>query len=333
MTNASKHTDWQTLAALRFFLAWVVLCVHLKAFAANPAAWILAFDSFGGKAAVMGFLLVSGYSIAASLERSTTGFYKRRFLRIYPLYIFTLALAAVLQFTAGPSSASRLPDIVNGGHGWSTLVGNVLLLQTFVVKPLAFDGPVWSLAVEASFYVLAPLFLRMRTGVLLALVVFSASCYPLPKHTDWGLVYLVLSKLNALRYLWCWLLGFLIRRNPTPLVLVVGVLGVVPTLLGHDTPEPLCAVTYLLSLGLVAAARKTRLPAAVTRFANYLGDLSYPMYLIHFPVFIFAALYLDLHAAVPLVGLALVATVVAFHLVDEYVKPRYLVPLLARFPG
>src|SRR6516225_10531904 len=98
MAAASRDTDWQGLALLRFFLAWVVLSGHLQVFATRPAPWVGVFAEFDGKAAVIGFLLVSGYSIAASLERSGRGFYRRRFLRIYPPYLAALVFAAVLQF-------------------------------------------------------------------------------------------------------------------------------------------------------------------------------------------------------------------------------------------
>jgi peptidoglycan/LPS O-acetylase OafA/YrhL len=324
----ARQTDWQSLAVLRFFLAWVVLSSHLRVFVDRPAGWILAFDAFGGKAAVVGFLLVSGYSIAASLERSQIGFYRRRFLRIYPLYLGALVFAGVLQMTAGDLSTLNLPTVVNGGSGWFTLAGNVVLLQTFVVKPIAFDGPVWSLAVEAFFYLLAPLFVRLRPKYLIAAVIFSAACYTLPRHTDRGFAYLVLSKLNALHYLWCWLLGFLLRSHPVRAVAILAVLGVAPVLSCPDTSSGLGWLTYLLSVGVIAAATRARMPAVLRRGADYLGDLSYPLYLMHFPAFILALLYLGARTPGTQIAVAFLSTIVAYHLVDGFLKPRFLAPLL-----
>ncbi len=222
--------------------------------------------------------------------------------------------------------------MVNGGTGWFTLAGNVVLLQTFVVKPLAFDGPVWSLAVEAFFYLLAPWLVRQRPAHLMGAVVFSAACYALPKHTDWGFAYRVLSKLNALHYLWCWLLGFLLRFHPTRSVAILAVLGLAPVFASVDTASGLCWLTYLLSLGVIAAATRVRLPSALRRAADYLGDLSYPLYLMHFPAFILGLLYLGARSAGSQLAIAFLVTVVAYHVVDGFLKPRFLAPLVLGQP-
>jgi peptidoglycan/LPS O-acetylase OafA/YrhL len=331
MTAAAQETDWQSLALLRFFLAWVVLSGHLQVFTTRRASWVDFFAAFGGKAAVIGFLLVSGYSIAASLERSARGFYRRRFLRIYPPYIFALAFATILQFGASDLARAKLPALTRGGEGWPTLLGNAFLLQTFVVKPLAFDGPVWSLAVEAFFYLLAPLLVRLRPLHLMALVVFSAVCYALPVHAEWGFAYRVLSRLNALHFMWCWLLGFLLRSHPTRPVAVLALLGVGAIIAGHDTlGGRLCVLTYLISLGVIVAATRVRMRAGWRRIADYLGDLSYPLYLMHFPSFILVLLYFGpaAHTAIPLLATAVGTTVVVHHVVEGYLKPRVLVPMV-----
>jgi peptidoglycan/LPS O-acetylase OafA/YrhL len=330
MTPATQETDWQLLALLRFFLAWVVLSSHLQVFASRPPAWVDFFAAFDGKAAVIGFLLVSGYSIAASLERSAKGFYRRRFLRIYPPYIVALAFAALLQCGTRELARSSLPAVVNGGEGWRTIVGNVFLVQTFVVKPLAFNGPVWSLAVEAFFYLLAPMLVRLSPRYLAALLVFSGVCYTLPLHPEWGFAYRVLSRLNALHFMWCWVLGFMLRSHPTRFVSVMALLGAGLVVAGHDTSGAFSVLTYLLSLGGIWAATRVRLPARWRHVADYLGDISYPLYLMHFPSFILGFLYFEPEArtTIPLLAAAVCTTLVVHHLVEGYLKPRVLVPLV-----
>jgi peptidoglycan/LPS O-acetylase OafA/YrhL len=330
MARGGKVTDWESLGLLRFFLAFVVLAGHVNVFTTARGGWPGAVDLFGGKAAVVGFLLISGYSIGAALERSPEGFYRRRFLRIYPLYIVAIAFAALLQAVPYPSDL-ELPGIVGSDRGWGTALGNALLLQTFVVRPIAFNGPVWSLAIEAFFYALAPFFFRMRVGWLIALSLASMVFYELPRHDDWGFVYLALSKFNAAKYLWCWLLGFALRLHPSPLVLGISVLGSLHLVLGPYTPEPLSLATYLISLGAILAATRVRLPSSLRSVAAYLGDLSYPLYLFHFPVCLLLFIHFGIRSAGVFLAASMLVTVAALHGVDGFLKPRFFKPWL--LPG
>jgi hypothetical protein len=72
MKGSPTSVSWEALALLRFFLAWIVLSGHLTSYT-DHSGWAEALSSFDAKAAVVGFLLVSGYSIAASLDRESEG--------------------------------------------------------------------------------------------------------------------------------------------------------------------------------------------------------------------------------------------------------------------
>ncbi len=323
--QAERPTSWELLAALRFFLAWVVLTGHLTWFSVTPIPWAEWFSAFGGKAAVVGFLLVSGYSIAASLSRSGDGFYRRRLLRIYPLYFFAILYGVLLEHAF--HGHTSVPGSSFDGHGWPTAIGNFLLLQTFVVKPIAFDGPVWSLSVEASFYLIAPLLWRLRTIPLVAIVVVSAICYLLPAHDEWGYAYFFVSKLNALKYLWCWLLGFLLWRD-AGLAMNALALACAPLMLAPATRSPLCLVTYGLSLAVILLSGHVSVPARFRRTFDYLGDVSYPLYLFHLPTLILAYGLCGVRSPIALAATALAVGVAALYLIDGYVKRKVFVPLL-----
>jgi peptidoglycan/LPS O-acetylase OafA/YrhL len=86
--------QWNILAGLRFFLAWVAACSHLQHFTAQDDP-IVIFQYFSGFAAVLGFLAISGYSIAHSLHKNPQGFYKRRAFRIYPLYFCSIFVSLI----------------------------------------------------------------------------------------------------------------------------------------------------------------------------------------------------------------------------------------------
>lgn len=64
--NAAKNAaEWAALGGLRFMLASIVFCTHIGAFVRLPFAVAHVADA-GAFAAVLGFFVVSGYSIAAS---------------------------------------------------------------------------------------------------------------------------------------------------------------------------------------------------------------------------------------------------------------------------
>jgi len=326
-----RAPHWEVLAALRFFLAWVVLCGHVDWHIPNDVLWVQFFRAFGGKAAVIGFLLVSGYSIAASLARGSAGFYRRRWLRIYPLYFFAIAFAVTVE--AVTHGSVELPSgRTIEGTGYVTAAGNVFLLQTFLVKPIAFNGPVWSLSIEAFFYALAPFLARCKVPPLLAMIAVSSFCYALPSHANWGLVYYVLSKFNALGYLWCWLLGFVLYRDRSAATLAATALGAFLVVFNENTPEPLAGLTYLGSAALLLVNERVRVPTSIRPIAEYLGDLSYPLYLYHFPVFIAMTAFLGSQYAGALVVLALLVAVVALHAIDRLLKRAVFEPLVLGRP-
>jgi peptidoglycan/LPS O-acetylase OafA/YrhL len=325
----ARQTSWPLLAGLRFCLAWIVMGGHLHWFSASPIDWAVPLEDLGGKAAVVGFLLVSGYAIGASLARGGPGFYRRRLFRIYPLYFVAILAAVGLECVS--HGHAQVPSQAFEGRGWRTAFGNLLLLQTFLVKPVAFDGPVWSLSVEFSYYLLAPLLWRMRRSWLLAIVAVSAVCHLLPPREDAGIVYLVLSKLNALKYLWCWVLGLLLYRDAG---IGVGALAIAcaPLLLAPATRTRWCLVTYAVAVVAIVAARHLRVGGRAARVLDYLGDLSYPLYLFHVPALIGAYLFLGVRAPVALVAFAVAVSVFAYHSVDRYLKDRVLRPLILAPP-
>jgi peptidoglycan/LPS O-acetylase OafA/YrhL len=100
----------------------------------------------GGKAAVLGFLLISGISIGHSYYNSQSGFLKRRFLRVYPLYFFAVLFGVFTQYFLG--SPYQLPNINMVAAGIGTSIGNFVLLQGIAVNTITNNGPLWSLGVE-----------------------------------------------------------------------------------------------------------------------------------------------------------------------------------------
>lgn len=325
MINKEKP-NWQVLGFLRFVLACIVSFTHLTSFAVKPASWAFIAYDFGGKAAVLGFLLVSGYSIAASLEAAPVGYFRRRLLRIYPLYLTAVIVAVFVQFSTGGHVEAPWKTV--NAANWVTIIGNALFLQTFIVKTMDFIGPIWSLSIEVFFYALAPLLVRLSRPKLITVLLISLVCFMLPVHTDWGPVYYFLCKFNALRFMWCWVLGFLLWHDRRPLLVIFSFTTVCVLLVHEATPEPLSVVTYGVSVGLVIFSRWIYLSEFISKSFAYFGEISYPLYLFHYPVFIYSWSRFGIENSLALASIAATVSLVAYYLVDRFLKTRYLAPLL-----
>jgi peptidoglycan/LPS O-acetylase OafA/YrhL len=285
---------WARLGVLRLILALLVAAGHATWFQRETVPALEFIAAFGGTPAVVGFLMISGFSIAASLERVRKDFYWRRLLRIYPTYAVALLTATTLEalcnghFTAPHRSFDSV--------GWPALLGNMLFLQTFVVKPVAFDGPVWSLAVEAFYYMLAPIIMLMPRRFIYGCIALSVAAFLLPKRSDLGLAYLLASKFNALNYAWPWLTGVLLWQiratvQARPFAYAAwATFGAGIVYAGPLTGGGYSPITFFVTL--ICMWPWTNLTTGKTfyRVANLCGDLSYPAYLLHLPILIALAM-------------------------------------------
>ena len=327
----SKPTDarWEILGFLRFFLAWVVATGHLKWFITSPAPFYTCFSEFGGKAAVLGFLVVSGFSIAASLDRGSKGFYRRRFLRVYPLYFVAIFITIPLEAFLGTVEAPHRTFKPSSPIDW---VGNFFLLQCFVVKAITFNGVVWSLSVECFFYLLAPYLYQTKDRIIWLLIFFSGAVYLMSQIEHLPLLLHYIRKLAAMRYFWAWLIGFeLFRCKKVSVCIALVLFGAALVVLNQgENPEPLAVVAFLGSCLLVKIAPLIKVPNQLRPFMTYLGDLSYPLYLYQLPCFI--ALFAFFGVTDPLLHLVslIVLTIFVYHLIDCYLKVHFITPWVNR---
>jgi len=139
-----------SLDLLRFISAVLVLLFHIAAFGGNipswpvgaqeaPFGWLHPFSWFGW-VGVQIFFVLSGFIISASAYNSTAlGFLKKRAIRVFPALWLSAALALVARAFWG----EPLEELV------------LSLLRSAILSPKGpyIDGIVWSLVVEAIFYV------------------------------------------------------------------------------------------------------------------------------------------------------------------------------------
>ncbi|GAA0556984.1 acyltransferase [Paractinoplanes ferrugineus] len=137
------------LDALRGFAALIVMCFHLSPLVLGSERHLAVMRHIDlGKYGVLLFFLVSGYVIPMSLEKhgSLRRFWIGRLCRIYPAYLFAIAVVAILC-TVGLMSwqASIRQETVTAVLGHVTMLPD-LLGERGAVRVF------WTLSYEMTFY-------------------------------------------------------------------------------------------------------------------------------------------------------------------------------------
>lgn len=272
-----ESQTWAVLGALRAVMALLVMTGHWVGYAAGPLPF--SHDLVpSAYTAVMGFFLVSGFSIAASLERGSRGFYSRRFDRLYPTYLAAFIFAQIPwvlygnYFFIAPGSGFQAPTHIRDA------IWNMAGLP-FVIAPAVSTFSIsWSLTCEVVFYAVAPWLMRLRAWwPVLGAVSLAAFFWSVGAGISLsGVCYFV----SPLCLFWVWLAGFAFyhcRQKPLslPLLLLVAV------------PFKESAGVVVLAILTLFYAPQIRLPDRMAAWMMYAGELSYPLYLCHLTVIIF----------------------------------------------
>lgn len=255
------------------------------------------------------FFILSGYVIHHAYGRvlaprfrwsAAAGFYRARFFRIYPLHL-ALTLALVAAVVAVGTIWPGVPDDSwSGFFAWSALPSNLLLTHAMNQHSyLSWNIVSWSIGAEWWSYLLAPVLIpviasrgrwagavAVATGavVLVALYV-SVGRDTLDVTFDFG----------AVRCLGGFLLGlgvYRIHRAGPPLAPLVSDLLALTAAAGlllvmhFDATDLLAVPLFCLLVPALGGSRGTvhRLMAAPV--LQYLGRISYSIYLVHGLVFL-----------------------------------------------
>jgi peptidoglycan/LPS O-acetylase OafA/YrhL len=308
----------------------------------------------GGFVGVDVFFVISGYLITgillSEMDRGTyslTGFYERRVRRLFPA-LFTM-LAAVLAAAALVVPPIAYKELAHTAFWTVFFTSNLSLSQQagyFNIdssfKPLLHT---WSLAVEEQFYLVFPLFLfvtvklarrRLRLVLAVAAAASLAACV-------WALG----RNPNAAFYLSQYrgyelLTGALIAGVPWPARVPgwirhalsrAGLALIAASLLAFDDDTPFPGVAALapclgaacvLFAGAGAPSLGGRLISG--RAFSWFGDLSYSLYLWHWPVLVLGESML-LHKPTPWQAVCLMALAVGLAALSwRYVEQPFLHP-------
>ena len=309
-------SQWAILAALRFMLAVIVCCNHYYFVAPFERAMPLPLyllRLMGGATAVVGFFLLSGYSISASIARDAKQYASRRVWRIYPVYLFCAFYALTPYFIAG-GEFSLLDGSYIPWPSYATLLMSFLALPYLFTKGVAAVNVAWSLTCEIIYYAVAPLLNRLRMGMLAGVGGISLAVYAWLTHFKDPLDVHMLGGIVPLAMAWFWILAFGFYRYRSAKYAAVLFVALPLALYVMYPAELFGHITILLvALGIVVAP-SIKLSAAAMRIANFLGDISYPLYLSHlttlWSMYLIWPHWMQTHSSLYLIAALAVAVVI-----------------------
>lgn len=301
--------EWAVLAGMRFVLAICVAAWHygtvIDLTSASVPRLITLLRVWDGPSCVVCFFLVSGYSIAASLEKSPVGYARRRFWRIAPVYWISLILALVPFAIVGYSF--HIQDRTETYPGTLSAIINATGLPWILTPAVPTFSPCWSLTPEIIYYCIAPL-LIIRPAYTICAVLTSVVCFLIFPRDDPSIMYIW----PTIQLAWVWMIGFLYRQYRESEYAAPAMILLVLWLCGNRS-------LYVVTLAALVFGICIKAPKWLAGFAKYLGDLSYPLYLSHMPVYII--LYLTMghwmrHMPLSYLVVSVVASIVIYHIID-----------------
>jgi peptidoglycan/LPS O-acetylase OafA/YrhL len=369
MTRAASASKahYVVLDGLRGVASLLVVVFHLfESYQNNPAAqWINH-----GYLAVDFFFLLSGYVIGYAYDdrwpaMSLQEFFVRRLIRLQPMVIVgSIIGAALFYFQSSPEYS-----LIAGTPRWQVLGLMILGAAMIPVTPALdirgwsesypLNGPAWSLFFEYIANVLYAIGLRKLSNKALGVLVLIAAAFLIhlavttPRGSLTGGWTIDAKEMNVgfTRVMFPFFAGVLLTRTGArikvshtfvacSLLLVIALsvpkLGDAAHAWVNGLYEALCVILIFPTIVCLGAGEH-RVDGTSIRVARFFGNLSYPLYITHYPlIYIYAAWVLKTHPSLLsgvlwgalTLALSVIAAYLALNLYDlpvrRWLSRRYL---------
>jgi len=309
---ADTKPHYDILDGLRGVAAITVVCFHIfEAFATSHLDQRINH----GYLAVDFFFILSGFVVGYAYDdrwekMKIKDFIKRRIIRLHPMVVMGGLIGAAMFYTQGCEvwDVSVVPVVAL----FAATILNMLLLPSTtgneirgVGEMFPLNGPSWSLFFEYIGNILYALFIRKLPTTALAILVFVVGCglasfaifgplgdlcvgYSLTGTEFTG---------GSLRLLFSFSAGLLLSRIFKPVnikgafwicslsvvaLLAVPRIGGAEHLWMNGIYDTMCCIVFFPLLVFLGASGKTT-DKYTKRICKFLGDISYPLYMVHYP--------------------------------------------------
>ncbi|MDO5523278.1 MAG: acyltransferase [Bacteroidia bacterium] len=313
---ADSKPHYQILNGLRGIAALMVIWFHVfEAFATSPID-----QKFNhGYLAVDFFFILSGFVIGYAYDdrwdrMSKKDFFKRRLIRLHPLIILGTVLGVITFLIQGSEQW-------DGTKVSLSMVMLAMLMHLFLIpaapgagaevrgnaEMYPLNGPAWTLFFEYIGNILYALFLRKLSTKALTVVVVLAGAglasFAVFNFSGYGHLGVGWSMLDYnliggfLRLLFAFSMGLLMSRKFKPANIkgafwissaAIIVLLSLPYIGGEEAMwmnglyDAVCIIVVFPILLHIGASGKTD-TKFTTSMCKFLGDISYPLYIVHYP--------------------------------------------------
>ena len=338
------------LTALRFFLASLVVMFHIPQFCQNrgfPFFNNLALFNKGEEAVYM-FFSLSGFLIIRQLyiEKSTSNsinlqrFFRRRVLRIFPLYYLVLSFGFIYYRLILPYFGF---DFQNNYD----LIQGVFLSYTFFPNIFALYSPggiievLWSIGIEEQFYLLiAPLIFFLPLKMIVRFLLFFTMLYFILYFTE---LTNFLKNYNMLFFYFSFsgMCSILLLNNQIKiqkfraLFVVIFVIYFTTSTVKNNLNSTFYHLFSMLLFGLLICVLVEKpIKILENKLLNHLGKISYGVYMYHaimmqivgflFLKFEFHLKISSLYSIILFNLLVFVFTIITAHLSFKYFESYFL---------
>lgn len=305
-----ENTDrliWVEL--IRFIAAFAILVWHYQHFffckyeMGNLQLETRPFDSIFslfyeyGMFGVQVFWAISGYIFFFKYKKpihegkiSGLAFFILRFSRLYPLHFITFVFVAIMQNYYADLNGYYF---VYRNNDWGRALLNLFMAENWVNLNFSFNGPAWTVSAEVLIYAVFYWFCLLRWNKVFMPFIVSFGSFLLYIHTDHHL-------------LQCCALFFMggclqiIRDIGNYKIFTASIVAISLLLIICGASGVFCYLYLLAFMACMSVVfdnfgfTSTKLGKLSGRYIQFLGSITYSMYLLHFPIQITIVTFADI---------------------------------------